>query len=276
MNLTPKLIIKIVVGIIVFFLGLPLLAGSWFTIDEGERGVVLTNGRVTKSSVEPGFNLMKPYIEEVKKIDVKTRKVVYAFTANTRDQQVAHVQISVTYRTDPIRAGEIYSTYGTVEALEDRVITPQVRSVSPNVFGSYNAEASIQQRASLNADLELAVKEAVVGPLFLETVQLETFDLSEAYKNSIEQRMLAEVAVQTRRQDLERERVQAEIVNTQADAEAYRLRSIGQAEADAINARGQALRDNPDLVALVQAEKWNGVLPTTMPPMGTLPIINVN
>jgi hypothetical protein len=49
----------------------------------------------------------------------------------------------------------------------------------------------------------------------------------------------------------------------------------GDAEAHAINARGKALRDNPSLVELVQAEKWNGVLPTTMVPGSAVPFINV-
>jgi hypothetical protein len=49
----------------------------------------------------------------------------------------------------------------------------------------------------------------------------------------------------------------------------------GDAEAHAINARGKALRDNPSLIQLVQAEKWDGKLPTTMVPGQTVPFINV-
>ncbi len=82
-------------------------------------------------------------------------------------------------------------------------------------------------------------------------------------------RMLAEVKVQKLRQNAEREKVQADIVVTQAqakanavraaalaDAEAIKLR--GEAEASAIKARGDALRDNPGLVQLTQAERWDG------------------
>ena len=43
----------------------------------------------------------------------------------------------------------------------------------------------------------------------------------------------------------------------------------------AIDQRGQALRDNPGVVALVQAEKWNGQLPYTMPPNGTVPFLDL-
>jgi hypothetical protein len=50
----------------------------------------------------------------------------------------------------------------------------------------------------------------------------------------------------------------------------------GEAEASAIRARGAALGDNPNLVALVQAEKWNGTLPTTMLPSGSVPMLTIN
>jgi hypothetical protein len=49
----------------------------------------------------------------------------------------------------------------------------------------------------------------------------------------------------------------------------------GTAEADAIRARGEALRQNAGLIALTQAEKWNGVLPSTMIPGGAVPFLNL-
>jgi regulator of protease activity HflC (stomatin/prohibitin superfamily) len=118
-------------------------------------------------------------------------------------------------------------------------------------------------------------------------VQIENLDFSNEYEKSIEQRMLAEVEVQRLRQNAEREKVQAEIVVTkataeanavrqraQAESEAIRLR--GEAEAAAIRARGAALGDNPNLVNLVQAEKWDGRLPVTMLPGGAVPMLNLD
>jgi regulator of protease activity HflC (stomatin/prohibitin superfamily) len=120
----------------------------------------------------------------------------------------------------------------------------------------------------------------------IENVQIENIDFSDAYEKSIEQRMLAEVEVQKIRQNAEREKVSAEITVTQAtaqanavrqralaEAEAIKLR--GEAEAAAISARGKALGDNPHLVTLVQAERWDGKLPVTMVPGGAVPMITV-
>jgi regulator of protease activity HflC (stomatin/prohibitin superfamily) len=87
--------------------------------------------------------------------------------------------------------------------------------------------------------------------------------------------MLAEVEVQKVQQNAQREKVQAEILVIQAQAQADSVKLQGDAEAHAINARGKALRDNPALIQLVQAEKWDGKLPTTMGPGQTVPFINV-
>ena len=49
----------------------------------------------------------------------------------------------------------------------------------------------------------------------------------------------------------------------------------GNAEATAIAARAKALADNPAIIQLTQAEKWNGALPTTMVPGSAVPFLNV-
>lgn len=254
-------------------LGLTVLLGSWYTVDQGERGVVLRNGEIVGVS-EPGLSFKMPLVDDVVKLSVQSRKMEYPNMATySRDQQPATMAVSVNYRLNAGEVGAIYADYGSEQGLVDRLLNPRVLAETKNVFGRFNAVASIQERERLNLEVLLAIQEAVTGPVTIEAVQIEEIDFSAAYEQSIEARMLAEVEVQKIKQNLEREKVQAEIVITQANAEATRIREIGQAEADAINARGQSLRDNPDLVALVQAEKWNGILPTTMIPNGALPII---
>jgi regulator of protease activity HflC (stomatin/prohibitin superfamily) len=135
---------------------------------------------------------------------------------------------------------------------------------------------AIQERARLGMEIQEAIQKAANNTmLIVESVQVENIDFSDAYEKSIEQRMLAEVEVQKVQQNAEREKVQAEIAVIQAKAQADAVKLQGDAEAHAINARGRALRDNPALIELVQAEKWDGKLPTTMVPGQTVPFINV-
>jgi hypothetical protein len=50
----------------------------------------------------------------------------------------------------------------------------------------------------------------------------------------------------------------------------------GEATAEAIKARAAALANNPLLVELTKAEKWDGQLPTSMIPGSTVPFLELS
>jgi regulator of protease activity HflC (stomatin/prohibitin superfamily) len=275
MSMKQNIMIGFVAVLAIFFLS--IFAGSWYTVDQTERAVVLENGKFVGVS-GPGFHMKTPFIEDYIKFPVTELKENFGMAAYSRDQQNADITVSVNYRAIPDAVGQIYSDYGSMENMMIRLIGTQVQEQTKIVFGRFTAVRAIQEREALGRE----IGEAIIANIhardenIMVNVQLEGVKFSGAYEQSIEQRMLAEVDVEKMRQTLERERIEAEIKVTQATAEADSIRLKGQAEADAIAARGQSLNDNPDLVALVQAERWNGVLPTTMVPSGALPILGLN
>ena len=277
---------------------LSILFGSWFTIDQGERGVILRYGAVS-GTAEPGLGFKLPFIDSVVRVSVQSKAVVYEkMEAYSRDQQPADIRLSVNYRIPADRVQDVYANYGGEDGLLSRLIERKVFEETKTVFGRFNAVTAIQERGRLYAEVASAIQLGISGPVTIDSVQIENIDFSEAYEASIEQRMLAEVEVQRLRQNAEREKVQAEITVTQAraqadarraeaqasadavrlaaqaESEAIQLR--GEAEAEAIKARGDALKDNPGLVSLTQAEKWDGQLPRTMLPGGSIPMLNLN
>ena len=273
-------------AVVVGLAALTVLGGSWYTVDQGERGVMLRNGAITGVS-EPGLGFKMPIVDKVVDIDVRSQAKIYEnILAYSRDQQTAGLTVSVNFRVPADTVATVYENYGSVERLAGRLLDRQVMDQTKNVFGQFNAVTAIQERSRLVAEVQMAIQESVVGPIIIESVQIENIDFSDAYENSIEQRMLAEVEVQKVRQNAEREKVQAEIKVIQAEAtaaarvaqataEAEAITLTGNAEAEAIKARGDALRENPNLIGLVQAERWDGKLPTTMLPDSTVPFMNM-
>jgi regulator of protease activity HflC (stomatin/prohibitin superfamily) len=274
--------------LIVALLGATILLGSWYTVDQTERGVILRNGAVV-GTAQPGLGFKIPMFDSVEKISVRTVTWTWdKMNSYSFDQQPADLKISVTLRAAPEKVADLYSRFGGLETAVKQVVGPVVNQQVKIVFGRYTAVRAIQERGVLNG----AIRDSIVAALkddsmvVIESVQLENIEFSHAYLQSIEQRMLAEVEVQKLQQNAEREKVQAQIVVTKATAEANAIRQRaqaeseaitlrGNAEATAISARGKALGDNPHLVTLVQAEKWNGVLPVTMVPGGTVPMITI-
>ena len=265
---------------------LTVVGGSWYTVDEGYRGVTLRNGAVT-GTAEPGLGFKMPLIDSVIDISVQSQAQLYEnVLAYSRDQQTAGLAMSVNYRFPADQVETIYREYGGEAGVISRLLDRQVLEEVKNVFGKFNAATAIQERERLAAEVQMAIQKAVIGPIIVESVQIENIDFSDAYENSIEARMLAEVEVQKVRQNAEREKVQAEIVVTQAQAQAdaqlaqavaaaEATRIQGEAEASAIKAKAEALRGNADLIQLTLAERWVGVLPTHMIPNATVPFMNM-
>lgn len=276
-----------------------IAAGSWYTVDQTERGVRLRYGAVI-GTAQPGLGFKVPLMDTVEKVSVKTTTFTWdKMNSYSYDQQPADLKISVTLRASPDKVADLYAKFGTVQTAVNQVVSPVVNQQVKVVFGRYTAVKAIQERGQLNS----AIKDAITSNLkddpmiIIESVQLENIEFSQTYLHSIEQRMLAEVEVQKLQQNAEREKVQAQITVTQATAKANAVRAeaqanaeatrlngeakasnikiTGEAEAAAIEARGKALGNNPNLVTLVQAERWNGVLPTTMVPGSSVPFVSV-
>jgi regulator of protease activity HflC (stomatin/prohibitin superfamily) len=290
-------IIGVVVALIVILI---IAGGSWYTVDQTERGVLLRNGAVI-GTAQPGLGFKLPLFDSVEKVNVKT--VTYTWdkmNSYSYDQQPADLKVSVTLRAAPEKVADLYAKFGRLDAAVNQVVSPVVNQQVKVVFGHYTAVKAIQERGALNG----AIKDAITDTLkydpmiIIEAVQLENIEFSQNYLHSIEQRMLAEVEVQKLQQNAEREKVQAQITVTQAtakanatraeaqaaadalrlngEAKAANIKITGEAEAAAIEARGRALAANPNLVTLVQAERWNGVLPTTMVPGSSVPFVTIN
>ena len=255
--------------VILLFAGLVLLAiatSSWYTVDQGERGVILRNGAVI-GEAEPGLGFKLPIFDTVEHISIQSQNERYGDVKTySRDQQPATLRVSLNFHVTDART--VYTDYRSIQNMIDRLVTPQIYTWSENVFGQFNAASAVQDRAQLNAELAMALRKVIHGPLAIESVQIENIDFSGNYEQAVEARMEATV----KQQQAEAE---AAATRTRADASAYAVTAQGNAEANAIRARGTALRDNPGLPGLVTAEKWDGHLPTTMVPNGGVPFINV-
>lgn len=272
---------------VVAFLLLILVLGAFYTVDEGERAVVVRYGQVVGVN-ESGLHFKTPIVDSVRRISTQEHLIRYdSMEAYSNDQQPATMGVSVRYQVDSSRVDDVYRNFQDRSGLIDRQVTPKVLEEVKAVFGQFNASTAIRERGRLNAEIAEAVRNSITGPVIILGVQVEDVTFSSAYEHSVEQRMLAEVAVERERQNLERERVEADIVRTRADAAADQVRAQAQAEADGIRMRGnaeaeaireraEALGQNPLLIELVKAERWGGVLPTTMLPNSAVPFIEAN
>lgn len=236
---------------------LTVIFGSWFTVDQGNRGVKLRNGAVV-GVVEPGLGFKMPMFETVVDMDVRTQKVEFKELAvYSKDIQTALVRATVNYHVNPAKVSDIYSSYGT--GYRDSILVPLVYPAVKNTFGQFTAAEIVAQREKVGADIFSALSTSTqnVG-MIIDSVQIENVDFSEAFDKANEARALAETGVLTQRQENERVKVLAEQIKTNADAEAYKIRTEADAMAFSIQKQGEAIRNNPALIEKITAERWDG------------------
>jgi len=278
----------IAVGIVAL-IAASVALGSWYTVDQTQRAVRLRNGAFVEV-VQPGLHFKIPWFESIAKVDMQTHNFTFdKVNSYSADQQPADLRISVTLHVAPDKVAEMYSRFGgDQQAAISRLITPHMNQEVKVVFGQYTAARAISARGQLNVDAAKALADAIAyNSVFqIEGLQIEDISFSADYIRSVEARMQAEVAVQQRQQELQQEKIKADIAVTQATGRANSVRAEAQAQADAIKLRGdaeasairaraEALGTNPNLVTLTQAERWDGKLPVTMVPNGALPMLTV-
>lgn len=270
-------------GVIGIF-GLMLVGGSFYTIEQGERGVLLRFGKVMEVE-DSGLHFKIPFVDSVKKMAVRTIKWTLKTAVYSKDIQGAEVKISLNFHLNPASVGSIYANAGM--EYDEKLILPQLLSVSKDVFGKYNAVSIVQAREELSKEICKAL-EAKFSPMgiIIESVQLENIDFSDSYEKSVEERMKAEVEVQKVKQNLEREKINADMLRAkaqgeadakiaQAEANAKSIELVGKAEAEAIRAKSDAMKANPDYIRMLQAEKWDGRLPQSIVPSSSVPILKL-
>lgn len=279
---------KAIGGLIIAVVLVCLMAafGSWYIIDQGERGVVTRNGKVIETA-DPGMHFKMPFIDSVDRITVQQNTRVYPKGhGNSRDQQYAQASYSVTYSIPASSVGYIYSEYRTAENAVERIIDRQAPARFQSAFGKFTAADSVIKRDDLTAEFQKALQASVGKAFTIDSVQIENVKFSDEYNQKIEENMKAEIEIRTQQQNLQKEQISADIARTkangaadakradaQADADAIKMR--GDAEAAAIKAKSEALQANPALVEYTKADKWDGKLPATMIPGAATPMISV-
>lgn len=275
---------KTVAVVVCTLLAVLTCLGGFYTVDQGYRAVITRFGKVIGVS-DPGLHFKLPWVDKAIKMEIRQKKrAVQGLMLYSRDVQAASVTVSINYALNPASVADIYEKYGVDYA--ERIIDPQFLTKPKDAFGRYAAVEIIQNREVLMGIILKDMQEHFndMG-ILVSTVNIEEIDFSDEYERSVEERMKAEVEVAKVRQNLERERINADMVRTKAQgaadariaqskAEAESIRMVGLAEAEAIQAKSRAFAENPNYVQLIQAEKWNGTLPTTVIPNSTLPIIN--
>ncbi|MFA6759512.1 MAG: SPFH domain-containing protein [Sulfuricurvum sp.] len=258
--------IYFVIAIVLFL----VLAKPFTIIEEGERGILSTNGKYSDQALLPGLHFIVPIIQKVYAVDTKVRIVNYASSieaergtfASGVDSKPAiavldkrglpvSIEVTVQYRLNPQFAAQTISNWGF--SWEDKIINPVVRDVVRSVVGKYDAEMLPQMRNTIATEIETGIRDSVSAlensPADLQSVQLREIVLPERVKEQIERVQIAKQEVQRAEQEVQRAKQDALKRAAEAAGIAEKSRVEAQGIADAILIEAESKAKANDLVA---------------------------
>ncbi len=233
---TGQIIGAFVLVIVVAFV-LVTLARSLRIIPQASAGVVERLGRYHKT-LEPGLNLLIPYIDRLRPL-IDMREQVVSFPPQpviTEDNLVVSIDTVVYFQVTDARAAtyEIANYLGAVEQLTTTTLR--------NVVGGLNLEEALTSRDNINGQLRIVLDEATgKWGIRVGRVELKAIDPPLSIQDSMEKQMRAErdrrAVILTAEGTKQSEILQAEgerqgaILRAEGDAQAAVLRAKGEAEA---------------------------------------------
>ncbi len=234
MELNKKLVVGVVIAIIALF----LFFNSFYTINTGERGVVLRLGKLT-NVVGEGLHVKVPFMDEIFKISIRDSNLTIKTEVSSSDIQTIAVEVGLVYALNPTQVGSIYQTYGT--KIEETLVRPTLAEKINAIIAEYPIEAFVEKRAEISNRILTAFASQVEGNgISVKTLLITNHDFSDEFNKAIEDKKIAEQGALTAKFTLEKMKLEAE------------AQMIKQASL------------SPLVIQEMAINKWDGKLPTYM------------
>ncbi len=199
---------KIIVWATIGIVALVLLFSSFYTIDAGERGVILRFGKITAIADE-GLNVKIPFIDEVNKMSIRDRNLTLAVEASSSDIQSIAVDVALVYSLNESEVGHIYQTYRN--DIERILITPTLSEKINAIIAEYPIESFIEKRAEISNKIRAAFTTQVQGVgITVKSLLITNHDFSDEFNKAIEAKKVAEQNALRAKFTLEQKRLEAE------------------------------------------------------------------
>jgi len=250
-----KLLLMLLVGVTVASCGFE-------TVDNGNRGLLVSYGKVDEKVLTEGFHTYNPFTTDLVEINVKSQQYTGTLIAGSKDTQ--NITIKYAFNLNPKTASlvALYREFG--HNFFEQTVPKRVESRIKNHIGKYEATEAMAKRGAIAVEIEKDLSE-ILGSLGYEFFGMELVDIDyePEFAKAIQDKVIAvQRGIEAQNNTARiREESEQRVIEARADAEAMRIKS-------------SALSANANLVQYEAVQKWNGVLPVTM--MGqTVPFINI-
>lgn len=256
MEMNKKGVVALVIGAIILLVGMIMLFASTSIVPTGHIGVVTLYSKVQDKYLDAGFHWVKPFVEDVHDVDIRTQKYSNTVEGSAKDLQIVNITMSINYQIKPEKVTELYAKVG--KDYSNIILNPALQSSLKASMAQFTAEEMITKRAEVSNTITKELNESLDNYFLISAVNLENIDFTDEYNKAIE-------AKTTNQQKAEAEKAKLEITKVQNEQKI----NTAEAEAKVRELQSKSVTDKSleQLKLEIQREliqKWNGQFPTTM------------
>lgn len=258
-NMTSKTLVKTILIALVVVIVASVGLTNCYTVKTGEVAVISTFGKLDRIENE-GLHFKIPFIQSKDFIETREKTYIFGRTeemdttleVSTKDMQ--SIRLEFTVQANISDAEKLYRAFGL--KFEWRFIRPRVNEIVQSTIAKYTIEEFVSKRAIISAEIfrDLQDDFAEYG-LNVSNVSIVNHDFSDEYEKAVEEKKIAEQAVQKAKSEQEKLAIVAE--NKVKLAEYALKEKELQAKANSIESNSLT----PQLLKKMMIEKWNGELP---------------
>ncbi len=234
------------VGALVFAILFLCIPFSFHTVDTGEVAVVKYMGEA-KETRQAGTYFDFWMTRSYERYDATVQTLEISTSAYSKDAQTMDIEMTVQYQIDTGHAVEIAKTYGTLETLSNRITSISTERAK-SILSSYSATEIVEIRASISPMVEELIQDTVANNYYvtINAAVLTNIDFSDAFEETVENKMIAEQEKIQAEYEKETAIIQAErdleVAKLQADAELYAAQQSAAAQIEIAQAEAEAIK----------------------------------
>jgi regulator of protease activity HflC (stomatin/prohibitin superfamily) len=273
LNLGGLIIGAVVVLVIV---GLAASTFKFYQIDEGQRGIIITQGAV-EGVQEPGifFRVFAPFTR-VEKVNIKRQTRQVSQNVASRDKQLYDIEIQVDYsrKLDEQSLRAQYGRIGVSDEQLNQFLDGFINDALKSASTQFTLDEVLSDRGGFSQRitqfLRTSTGEGQASPIDqlyvnLEAVKVLDIKVGDAYSKLLAEKANLEVQIET--EEKRRQQIEAQQSNNlfqaqqEAQVELTRQKGLTASQLEAANRdaqvraiQGKYYRDNPELLELRRRE----------------------
>lgn len=258
-KITLRELLKILSIFFLFIAILGLIFTNLYFVKTGEVAIISTFGKISNVQ-NAGLHFKTPFLQSKEIVEIREKSYIFAKTeemdttleVSTKDIQSIKIELTVQARiVDPLK---LYTSFGN--KYESRLIRPRTKEIVQNTIAKYTIEEFVTKRSEISRVINKDIYDDLLKyGIDTSNVSIINHDFSDEYEKAVEQKKVAEQAVEKAKAEQSKILLEQENKVKLAELELKRK----ELEAKANTVESQSL--TPQLLKKMTIEKWDGKLP---------------